>query len=160
MPTMSDKLEKAVSSNVLTLIARACMMASVPIALWIADGVRDQFKEQKAQTEVIAATVDAKLGQLSDKVDAKIDSTNKRVDGVGDAAKTIADSVQTINTTIAEGLRQTIDSQGKRIETLERNVDGLRDRVDIERDRVTTLNGDVKVLQEMSKIKSPQGSVK
>jgi hypothetical protein len=132
MTTMSERAEKAAESKVLTLIARGCMVASIPVALWVASTTRDSLKEQNKELQV---KVDLAVAQVA----------------------AVNSNVQTINTTIAEGLRQTLESQGKRIENLERRQDDTTDKLDVERDRVTTLLGDVKMLTELSKLKTPNG---
>lgn len=145
MPDGTSRTEKAANSAIFTLIARGAMVALLPVSLWVATQLSDWLKRYSdAQTD--------KFKEVTQKLQEVSNNTNT----LQTQLNTTNTNVSTINTTIAEGLRQTLESQGRRLENVERRQDNLQERFDAERDRVTGLVGDVKMLTELSKIKSPK----
>jgi chromosome segregation ATPase len=148
--------ERLVESNIFKLIARGCMVALLPVALFVASQMigwlKDYTAEQKKQLEAVNTSVQ----KVSETINGRVDGVNAQLNTTNQNVNAATQSIQTINTTIAEGLRQTLESQGKRIEALERQQDTLRDRLDTERDRVTGLVGKVEAMDTLSKIQSPQ----
>lgn len=152
---MPSNTEKLVESNLFKLIARGCMMALLPVALWIAtqlvNWLNDYSDKQQGQYEKINDAIK----DVADTINGRVDGVNAQLNTTNQNLNATSQSVSTINTTIAEGLRQTMESQGKRIEALERQQDQLRDRLDAERDRVTGLVGKVETMDALSKLQPP-----